>query len=153
MMLNRFKQLYYIKKLYLQTCCILIDCIYQNCIGLTHKSKLENLLHTIADDEKNLYFFKDLSGRRFSQLCSLTAEKLADRSDIFLFKDDCSNCEKWIAVFILCSKKFICLRNNGCDMDDCYYRKTLIDDRQKMYLQMAKCYFEKSEYIAKNSGL
>lgn len=152
-MVNRFKQLYNIKIINMLAGCILNDHVYMNCIGLTDKNKLNIIQNAIFEDGKNFYFFKDLSGRRFSQLCSLTAEKLAELSDIFLFKDDYSKHEKWVAVFILCGQKFICLRNNGCGMEDCYYRRTLIDDKQKMYLQMAKCHFEKSEYIAKNSDL
>ena len=148
-----FKQLYYIKNLHFDAGRTVVDYIYSKHINLTDRTALNCLGRKVNYSNKNLYFFKDLSGRRFSLLCREIAEINRFSDDIFLFKDDCSAQNKWLALYAAKSKKFIYLSGYGCCMDKYYYRKNGISYSDKALLQRSKTYFEKSEYIAKNRGL
>ena len=82
----------------------------------------------------------------------MIAKRYNHKSVIFLYRDDISSTDKLMGVYISKKNLLIALDKSGINISTYYYHSATIYQVEK-YLTMAESYFEKSEYIAKNSGL
>ena len=152
-MIKRFKEVYYLQKLYSDAGRTINDYLYIQHVNLAHRNKLKNLRDKLAESEKSVYCFNDNIGRVFSLLCYMAAEKALSRGDVFVYIDDYFNTDKAMAVYLESGKKFIYSNEKGKSMKEYYYRTDSTKQTTNHYVKLAKSHFEKSEYIAKQRCL
>ena len=152
MVIKGFEDVYFVEKLYFDCGMAIIDYLYSSYTNLADRQKLMQLCEKLTESNKRYIGIYDNIGRSFTLLCNMIAKRYNHKSVIFLYRDDISSTDKLMGVYISKKNLLIALDKSGINISTYYYHSATIYQVEK-YLTMAESYFEKSEYIAKNSGL